>query len=58
MTDLTTCFECDARVPVDQWRQHECPPQPLPDPLDTNPYDLDRWDIWESVDDDEEERDR
>jgi hypothetical protein len=55
MTDFTTCFECDAQVPVDQWKQHECPPSDLPDPLDTNPYDLDQYDYW--VDDDEEERD-
>jgi hypothetical protein len=48
MTDYTTCFECDASVPVNEWADHECPPDPDYDPAEP-------WmdDIW--IDDSDEE---
>lgn len=33
MSDLTSCFECDATVPVDEWDDHECP-NPDHDPFE------------------------
>lgn len=51
MTEFTTCFECDQRVAVDKWADHECPADPR-----NGPYDLDQWDTdWAAVDDSDEE---
>lgn len=47
MTDYTQCFECDERVPIDEWADHACPPDPDYDPAE--PW-MERW-----IDDSDEE---